>query len=144
VHEFVKVLRELHLLQVLWHKVMDLQYQSNTYLEQYTPYCLAEFNAHRIETRQHQVQIASPIEGRIVEIPPMVLATVMFISRKGYVPVMDTNRMIYLILRLNYRFPIVFGPDILLPNPVEPHINSEELPCHAPRTRIPRGRLKKE
>jgi len=45
------------------------QQQSNTYLEQYIPYCLAELNVHRIEALQHQVQIATPIQGRIVGFP---------------------------------------------------------------------------
>lgn len=69
-----KVLQELpivDLLQAIWHKVMNLRYerqrQSNAYTEQYTPYCLSKFNAHRIPAQQYQVQIASPTEGRIAE-----------------------------------------------------------------------------
>jgi len=67
-----KVLRELpivDLLQTLWYTIMTLRYehqrQSTTCTEQYTPYCISEFNGHRLEARQHQVQIASSTEARI-------------------------------------------------------------------------------
>jgi len=69
-----KALRELpivELLQTLWHKVMTVRYQryqqATTHNAQYTPYCLSEFHAHRIEACQHQVQIANPTGDRIAE-----------------------------------------------------------------------------
>jgi len=61
----------VELLQMLWYKVMTVRYQlATTHNVRYTPYCLLEYHAHRIEARQHQVQIASPTKGRIVENTP--------------------------------------------------------------------------
>jgi len=73
-----KALRELpivELLQTLWCEVMTVRYQryqqTTTHNAQYTPYCLSEFHAHRVEAREHQVQIASPAEGLIAENTPL-------------------------------------------------------------------------
>ena len=58
------------------HRAMATRYErqkaANNYtgIELYTPYCFREFYQHRIEARQHQVQISSPIEGWIAANTP--------------------------------------------------------------------------
>jgi len=146
--------------------------QATTHNAQYTPYCLSKFHAHRIEAHQHQVQIASPTEGRIAENTPygtryhqVNLQTKSCTCYKYQQNDIPCTYAFALILRLNYLFPlvllpqlcsvqtwqntyssnfhpIVFGPHV---PPPEPHTDSEgELACNASRSHIPRGRSKKE
>lgn len=145
--------------------------QATTYTEQYTPYCLSEFNINRIESWQHQVQISSPTEARIAENTPygtryhqvnlQTKSCTCYEYQKNDIP---CTHAFALILRLNYQFPLVFLPQfcsvytwrdtyatnfhpiVFGPHVPEPHVEEEEegLPCSAPRTRIPRGRPKKE
>jgi len=145
--------------------------QATIYTEQYTPYCLSSFNANRIEPRQYQVQIASPIEDRIVENTPygtryhqvnlQTKSCTCYEYQNNDIP---CTHAFALILRLNYQFPLVFllqfcsvqtwwdtyldnfHPIVFGPHVSEPqaHTDSEEeLPCNAPHTRIPRGQPKK-
>jgi len=142
--------------------------QATTHNAQYTPYCLSEF-----ELRLTNIKLKSQVLLKVAlqKIPPMVPATIKSTSKLNHVLAININRIIYrvhmplllyCILTIyslvflpqfcsvqtwqntyssNFH-PIVFGPHI---PPPEPHTDSEEeLACNAPRTRIPRGRPKKE
>jgi len=108
-------------LQTLWHKVLTIRYQryqqATTHNAQYTPYCLSKFHAHRIEARQHQVQITSPTEGRIAENTPystryhqVNLQTKSCTCYKYQQNDIPCTHTFALILRLNYLFPLVLLP----------------------------------
>ena len=91
------------------------------------------------------------------KIPSMALATIMLISRQNqcflrlyctltihsllYLPQFCSVQTWRNTYSTNFH-PIVFGPHVL--PPPELTDSEEELPCHAPHTRILRGRPKKE